>query len=757
MGTLKPSTDMLLCPPTSPEMSNMSKPIVSRPITNAGSWPEELALLYAVKARGAAIAELAHRREDPDSLRSARRALEEAQEVQARVEEVLSARVSKLAALEASADEAAPAVAGSGLIWGLAVLGLVSAVVTDGLVTIVSLAVALIAALFGAQGHAHRKKVLGEHAAKLERHRTDTAAAQEAVEAAEGDVDAARLVSARAREVLAVEEKKPRRSVVQPPVVGIFRARLMLQKVVVAGYEVFVDTSGVLPQSEFTIPGLEHMAVAQRAVSARIAALSHPGPLLRPHGDAPQEVGALVGEEADLRRLLDDWVASLRAVETRRLSVPLIPSTGYLGGKLLSAAKRPLAVDDAPSVVVLRDRARSAGAAESLREIGDALEVLRKGGTGPLKETYSELVQLLRLYSEGRDSVMQTLQGEVMDVLSRSHLLSMRHYCPSCNRVPAYLEHKLGVAFAEAHLLDQQALLERCLHDGAIATRLKKNPQLLRDLRDSHLRYQQLSSDLAAASGPVTTAFKDQLAVYLDEYRARLRELVLGSRRPAVELGSASRLRLRPGTDEWECAACKTTWSDPVLRELGMVSRVKDDLLIPMWNQLWTEKDEFRKSEVFRSNEQLTLYSEKESEKLLQIAESYKADLRGVRERLVVASGEAVSQRLSLEDTLSGLVDLGLMAPERPRDVLTRLDQEGGSEVEGAKRSAERNESMLVAEPRAQQQRRPTAEDPVQVYAQPGLVFDTRLRVPELRTSKQRQVPGASTPMLVEGPAGDLR
>ena len=44
------------------------------------------------------------------------------------------------------------------------------------------------------------------------------------------------------------------------------------------------------------------------------------------------------------------------------------------------------------------------------------------------------------------------------------------------------------------------------------------------------------------------------------------------------------------------------------------------DLMIPLWEHLWTEKADFRKSELFRTNEEMRRMTEKESEKLIDIA-----------------------------------------------------------------------------------------------------------------------------------------
>jgi hypothetical protein len=63
----------------------------------------------------------------------------------------------------------------------------------------------------------------------------------------------------------------------------------------------------------------------------------------------------------------------------------------------------------------------------------------------------------------------------------------------------------------------------------------------------------------------------------------------------------------------------------------GQVLKVTSDLMVPLWEHLWTEKADFRKSELFRTNESLIRMSEKESEKLIEVGNQFKADMNRYR------------------------------------------------------------------------------------------------------------------------------
>lgn len=523
-----------------------------------------------------------------------------------------------------------------------------------------------------------------------------------------------------------------------------------------AGYMVMFDSSGAVAPTELSVPDLVHDLQAMQSIRERVTRFEQAPVLLRPTGAKRNEVEALYGEEEELRATMDDWVRSMREIPVFRETLPLVARDSGLMTALLGSK---IALDETPGTTWIRPEIskRIRSIMTNLEACFEKARAVGGDGEAALRETYERLRTVLVDYGERRKEALRIFQSNVHGVLSRSSLLSTHCYCPRCNRIPEYLYLKLGVPLEEAHLTLQEELLERLKLDPEIADRLATSPTLRNDLLAAWRAIGSLQEDAVALRSRTDhlppdvaeqrfRAFENQQKAVLEAYRATLRHVVLGSPRAAVELGRSSRLHLDPETFAWTCAACQSTWTDLDVIQMGSVLRVKDDLLIPMWNHLWTEKDDFRKSELFRTNEQLTTFSEKEGEKLLSIAESYRGDLRGVRERIVSATAESETNRERLFSTLDGLVDMQLMTAERSGDVRTRLERESGASVSSLKRKAEANEMLLLSEPQSQLKRRNTALDPIHNFSDPSKLFK---HVPPLLAA----VPQAA--LLPEPPAPD--
>jgi len=165
-------------------------------------------------------------------------------------------------------------------------------------------------------------------------------------------------------------------------------------------------------------------------------------------------------------------------------------------------------------------------------------------------------------------------------------------------------------------------------------------------------------------------------------------------------------------------------YDDPKIIDMGRLMKVNVDLLMPMWQQLWTEMDDFRKSEIFRTNEQLQRLSEKESEKLIDIGEQYRADMRPVRENLIRYSTEAKNKIEQLSETVEGLYVTGMIDRSKKDILLERSKNEFKDELGTMKRHVEAKELLLNLEPQAQVRRRSMAVDPINFFMTPDKLFN---------------------------------
>ena len=141
--------------------------------------------------------------------------------------------------------------------------------------------------------------------------------------------------------------------------------------------------------------------------------------------------------------------------------------------------------------------------------------------------------------------------------------------------------------------------------------------------------------------------------------------------------------------------------------------------MVPLWEHLWTEKADFRKSELFRTNESILRMTEKESEKLIEVGNQFKADMRTVRENVYLLESDLKSKFDELIAFRDGMSALGLLS-ERQRAFLTdeKLKQISLGE-ESVLGEAEDYELLLGMEPKAQAERRGTVNDPIELVRAP--------------------------------------
>ena len=95
----------------------------------------------------------------------------------------------------------------------------------------------------------------------------------------------------------------------------------------------------------------------------------------------------------------------------------------------------------------------------------------------------------------------------------------------------------------------------------------------------------------------------------------------------------------------------------------GTVVKAHCDLMIPLWEHLWTEKADFRKSELFRTNEMMISMSEKEGEKLISVANQFRDDLRTNRENLYLLESDLNAKYDEILSFRDGMSMLGLLSP----------------------------------------------------------------------------------------------
>lgn len=528
------------------------------------------------------------------------------------------------------------------------------------------------------------------------------------------------------------------------PLRTIGEVLLPVRAVRVAGRSALVDESGVVPPTKLALPELpasesvlaevDAAIEAARARPAMLAADSSSGSVGRP--------GELHGQERQLAEAVRQFREMVEGARVQETTVRLVERNNGLA--TLARKGSPMA---SPRGAILR---RGGDAKSAAALISSSLGRARSGDAAArdrLQRASASLKDAAAGMGSLRAKSVRHLHEAVANVVVRSDLAHSRLYCPRCNQTPEYLFHRVGLQEDTIHLLEPPELLGRLQGDPDAAARIDREPALVEALAQTIEKLGELRVTLETAEAeleqarsrnvPITElrvreamlrAHRSELQKILTQLRASVRRIVTGHIRPLTELSRQAVLELDPDTESWTCAACNTTFDDPAVARMGQVLRIRDELMMPMWGHLWTEKADFLRSEVFRSNEQVAGLVEKESVAMRDIAEQYRSDMRPVRENLIRSVSEAMQGRERLTDTLQSLVALGAASRQEVAARVREVGEMTGGDLTAMKQRAERKESFLVQLPLGQVVARPGLRDPVEQQSDPTEVFH-RVRV----------------------------
>ena len=293
-----------------------------------------------------------------------------------------------------------------------------------------------------------------------------------------------------------------------------------------------------------------------------------------------------------------------------------------------------------------------------------------------------------------------------------------------------FLHDVLGVQPKNAHTLSFDNIMNNLGQDKVISARMKDKPELCDELFINYNAVQEFKGEIEfddlgdpIDSGDRPAYVDDQFHEALARFRRNLSVLMTGSPNPILNFSHQSELFFDPEVDEWRSSTVPYVYSTSEVLRYGQVLKVTSDLMIPLWEHLWTEKSDFRKSELFRTNESLIRMSEKESEKLIEIANQYRADMRLVRENINLLESELKSKHDEIIFFRDGMQALGLLS-ERERqflneDKLKALTLGDHSLIE----EGEQHETYLGIEPRVQAERRGSADDPIDLIRSPDILI----------------------------------
>ncbi len=516
---------------------------------------------------------------------------------------------------------------------------------------------------------------------------------------------------------------------------------------------VVVDLGGATEATMISLPDsgdAQGAMAASGRIEAALSAASKVPVLLTANAAGDTDVDSLHGEEKSLRHAVEQFADLVQSTRIQSAHVPMLSRNEPLA--TLISQQYPLAKNEKALrgvAVPVAEEAR--GALEALSRVDELKRGVAKQG-GDLVQymmgTCEQMEKSLATYRTLRTESIDMLNESINDIVDRADLPHVHMFCPRCNQVPAWVFFKLGIDRGQAHEMSSTDLMDALQGDPEAAARLvsteKQWPaeldglignigEMVAIIADLEAKRATLLGQVANARASAVLGVEAQLRAVRDQRTRMIHQLdrnlvflATGQDTPRLTLSHQAVLKLSSHTSEWTCKVCSTSFSEFEAR-FGRMLRVKSDLLAPMWNTLWTEKADFRRSEKFRTDEELRQRLIDEQKDLLDPVNAYQADMRPVRENILRESAGADDARLKLESTVMALRSAGVLDDIGATKAMAGMGSTDGANVSVAhiKRAAEQRESLLMLEPAAQAARRPTAVDPIDVLFSPEALFES--------------------------------
>ena len=511
------------------------------------------------------------------------------------------------------------------------------------------------------------------------------------------------------------------------PEVSLAQVRLGVEVAKVGERTVMLDSVGFHEPARLQVLDPRPVKKKIRKIRPEIEKLKNIPAMLSVQDSRKYEdpVNTLYGEEDRISDLVDTFSAGLGDIEKIEIGLPLVEGGSTLAQRLNNGELDPVLPGDA---LILKGSDSSDQIDTFVDQINDA----KKDGSDVLsgiQEVSEGLGEICNRYSTARQDSINTLHANLLEVLGKAHWCNRRFYCPRTIMSPEYIQALIGIDLADAHLLPIDLLLQRLRSEPEIARRMDGSPDLQQQLVAQHDAIRQISEQASVAdvdngitSSERARVFNDEEAELVKAFRLTLQKAMTGASQPLLVFSKESVLYFDPETEVWASRTSPYSYSTIDVSQYGSVVKVYSDLLVPLWENLWTEKADFRKSELFRTNEAMISMSEKEAEKLIDIANQFRADMRTVRENTNIFRSELTSKLQEVRDFRASMDGIGLLSENLKAtlsdDRIAALDVEGGDVA-----SIDGYENILTYKPQTQAEARGTVHDPIDYVREPGIVI----------------------------------
>ncbi|MBK9351503.1 MAG: hypothetical protein IPN05_15540 [Sulfuritalea sp.] len=523
----------------------------------------------------------------------------------------------------------------------------------------------------------------------------------------------------------AAAQKEVDRRAIGFPEIKMGNVRFGMKMAQIAGRNVLLDASGNHVDTVLKAVDVSALQEGLSHISDHVQALLKVPPLLSPSLQATTHdpVHELFGEESDLQELVGEFTVSLGKLRDINLSLPLVSPKSILVTRLIAGEVNQ--ADEAPAIAMIKGNISNADIQSFVEEVNQTKE---NGGKvfADVNEVFKNLENACALYSNARATSVNRIHQSLTEVLNRADWCNRKFYCPRTILSPRYIQDLLSVDPGKAYLLSLDDLLERLHSDGEVAKRLAIKPELERQLSEAYYTVQDfmggVSFDRDGNRLGETTRPKhmeDQFRESVKRFANVLQQVMTGSSYPILNFSAEAQMYFDPDTDEWCSDVVPFRYSTPNILKYGGVVKAYSDLMIPHREHLWTAKADYRKTELFRTNESMIRMSEKESEKLIEVANQFRSDMRTVRENVHLVEADLKSKYAEIVSFRDGMDKLGLLS-DRTKAGITDEKLKDMVMGESMLSTSERYEVSLNVMPQSQAETRGTVHDPIDLVKEPN-------------------------------------
>lgn len=511
------------------------------------------------------------------------------------------------------------------------------------------------------------------------------------------------------------------------PDVKITPIDFALRSAEVSGQHVLLDLSESYAPVKLKAIDVANMEEGLSLISDKVQALMQVPPLLTPkeHASNDDPIHELFGEESDLQQMVGQFTLSLGKLRDINLTLPLVPKDSIL---VKRAASSSLPKAGAGPRVRMASQIDPIAIASFIDQVNSNRE-RSLALFSELNEVFSNLDRVCSLYAQARVASVNTLHVNLLDVLGSAAWCSRRVYCPRTIQSSDYIQELLGIQASKAYLLSFDDLSTRLHNDVEIHKRLQSKPDLDEQLAQSYDAVQQFMEGAQFDTegrrldvGQRARHIESQFEEAVKHFGHVLQKVMTGSAYPVLNFSTEAQLYYDPDNQEWSSNTTPYTYSSADAIRFGSVVKAYSDLMIPLWEHLWTEKADFRKSELFRTNEEMRRMTEKESEKLIDVANQFRSDMRTVRENVYVLESDLKSKYSEIISFRDSMSSLGLMS-ERAAEAVSDDKLQRLVTGESLLSKSEKYETLLSVMPQTQAANRGSVHDPIDLIREPDALL----------------------------------